>query len=101
MKDFLEDNDLEDKGVSDEHVEAEDEADEEIEEEQQQTWNGSIADMNLFDLIETDSFVAIRAETGSMELFHLVKVEEKKIAAENIQDFSGEQCVERRTILSW
>ena len=44
-------------------------------------------------MIETGSFVAIRAESNSHEMFHVMMVQDKHIAKENIKDASEEHCI--------
>ena len=49
--------------------------------------------IDLHSIIEENSFVAIRAEPGHPEMFHVMRVEKKSIATENIMDSSNEHCV--------
>lgn len=69
---------------------------EEDEEQQDELpmWHESIADIDLFSMIDIGSFIAIRSERG--ELFHLMKVEEKNAvsgfmdSSENHSTLAGE-----------
>ena len=63
------------------------------EEEEEVDWIESIESMDKFNLIEVDSFVAIKATAGHVELFHLMQVLEKRIATDHISDSSKEHCV--------
>ena len=47
----------------------------------------------MFNLIDVGSFVAIRSAPQHVELFHLMKVEDKGIAQHNMEDISGEHTV--------
>ena len=71
----------------------EEQQEEEEEFEEQPAWHNSMADMDKFNLIDIDLFIAIRSEPGSNELFHLMKVEQKQIAEKSFQDSSAEHCV--------
>ena len=82
-------NDTNDSNDDDENI-AVDVVDEQTEEV---TWVESLDHLDMFNLIEKDSFVAIQAHQSSFELFHLMKVEEKQIATENIKDKSEEHCI--------
>ena len=44
-------------------------------------------------MTERGSFVAIRAEPNSHEMFHVMMVQDKHIAKENIKDASEEHCI--------
>ena len=87
VKDFLERDQMEGQ-IS--NLEEEDEP--EVE-EPEVTWDGSIEINDKFSIIDEQSFVAIRAESRHPEMFHLMKVEEKRIAEHNITDSSGLHCV--------
>ena len=63
------------------------------EENEEMIWVEPVDHLDVFDLIEKDSFVAIRALGSSFEQFHLMKVADKQIAMENMKDNSGEHYI--------
>ena len=79
--------------MNDEEMEMEDVVEEEVEEEVELEWTESIESMDRFELIDVGSFIAIKAEPGHPEFFHLMKVLEKGIATNHISDSSKEHCV--------
>ena len=93
VKDFM--DDTSGTTVTDEdHEEIEDEQLPVEEVQELPEWHDTIDHMDRYDMIEVGSFVAIRSEKG--ELFHLMKVEEKKIAEESFMDPSGEHGILKR-----
>ena len=69
------------------------EGDEDVDDTEEVVWCESIETTDMYNLIDVGSFVAIRATSKSVELFHLMKVIEKGIAENNISDSSMEHCV--------
>ena len=57
------------------------------------TWNLAIEVHDKFPIMDAQSFVGICAKSSHPEMFHLMKVEDKKIADPNIIDSSGLHCV--------
>ena len=51
-------------------------------------WTECVEDAELFGLIDVKTFVAIRSPSNSLELFHLMRVEGKGVATENMMDAS-------------
>ena len=71
----------------------EEESDNEKEADEEEIWDGPIETMEMFNLIEVERFVAIRAPANSLEMFFIMKVSEKGIAEKNMMDNSEEHCV--------
>ena len=65
----------------------------EEQEAEDQTWLESIEVNDIYNMIERGSFIAIRAEPNSHEMFHVMMVQDKHIAKENIKDASEEHCI--------
>ena len=65
----------------------------EEQEAEDQTWLESIEVNDIYNMIERGSFIAIRAEPNSHEMFHVMMVQDKHIAKENIEDASEEHCI--------
>ena len=84
VKDFMED---------DQRVSVVENEQQEIDDEIELTYEGSIEIDDKYSIIDKNLFVAIHATPGHPEMFHLMKVEDKQIATENIMDSSGEHCV--------
>jgi hypothetical protein len=61
------------------------------EEEELPMWHETMNEMDMYSMIEIDSFVTIHSERG--ELFHLMKVEKKEIAKKSFMDSSGNHTV--------
>ena len=92
IKDFMDDmnsNNIPEPEHEEEQFEEQLETVEEIEE--LPTWHETMDEMDMFKLIEVNSFVAIRSERG--ELFHLMKVEKKKTAEKSFMDASGKHSI--------
>ena len=62
-------------------------------ETEDQTWLESIEVNDIYNMIERGSFVAIRAEPNSREMFHVMMVQDKHISKENIEDVPEEHCI--------
>ena len=82
IKDFLKSNQMEDQIPALEE-----------DNEPEVIWNWSIKVHDKFSIMDAQSFVAICAESRHPEMFHLMKVEDKKMADPKIIDSSGLYCV--------
>lgn len=76
-----------------ETVNHEDFVDDNGDDETNDVYMPSIDDDALFALIQVGSFVAIRSHPSNLELFHVMKVDKKGHADENMKDSSDEHCV--------
>ena len=74
VKDFMINNPEVDVTLQDDD---DDVIDEQVDESTEQVWKECVESMDMYDLIEVDSFVSIRSAPNSMELFHLMKVTER------------------------
>ena len=65
----------------------------EEQEAEDQTWLVSIEVNDIYNMIEKESFVAIRTEPNTHDMLHAMIVQDKHIATENIEDASEEHCI--------
>ena len=92
VKDFLDQKELEFE--EDEPNVNEMEGDQfEEQEADDQIWLESTEVNDIYNMIERGSFVAIRAEPNPHEMFHVMMVQDKHIAKEDIEDASEEHCI--------
>ena len=89
VKDFLDQKELE---LEEDEPDVNEMEGDQFEEQEAQdpTWLESIEVNDIYNMIERGSFVAIRAEPNSHEMFHVMMVQDKHIAKENIEDASKE-----------